>query len=260
MTPDQAMPPTQRELGRADPGPDRLRLLALREHRASDRCSSPPSRWAWRGWLFLAVLALVHRFREDKRRRPTLDPATGPLVSVLIPCFNEEKVIASSVARILESNWTQLEVLVLDDGSTDDTAAEVERGVRRRPARAADALRQRRQGPGPQQGPGPGPGRDRRGAGRRHPVPARHHRPAGALVRRPQGRRGGRQRPGRQPPATWSPAGRRWNMSPPRTWSGGRWRRWARSPWCPARWAPGGARRWRRWAAIRPTPWPRTRT
>jgi hypothetical protein len=28
--------------------------------------------------------------------------------------------------------------------------------------------------------------------------------------------------------ATSSPAGRRWNMSPPRTWSAGRWRRWAR--------------------------------
>ena len=30
-----------------------------------------------------------------------MDPETGPLVSVLIPCFNEEKVIASSTARIL---------------------------------------------------------------------------------------------------------------------------------------------------------------
>ncbi len=48
-------------------------------------------------------------------------------MSVLIPCFNEEKVIASSTARILQSDWTNLEVLVLDDGSTDNTAAEVEK-------------------------------------------------------------------------------------------------------------------------------------
>ncbi|MCP9032855.1 glycosyltransferase, partial [Klebsiella sp. SWET4] len=48
-----------------------------------------------------------------------------PLVSVLIPCFNEEKVIAASVARILESKWKNLEVLVLDDGSKDRTADEV---------------------------------------------------------------------------------------------------------------------------------------
>jgi len=54
-----------------------------------------------------------------------LDPETGPLVSVLIPCFNEEKVIVASVARILHSNWKRLEVLVLDDGSADGTAARV---------------------------------------------------------------------------------------------------------------------------------------
>jgi spore germination protein YaaH/peptidoglycan/xylan/chitin deacetylase (PgdA/CDA1 family)/GT2 family glycosyltransferase len=73
--------------------------------------------------VFLASLALVHRLTAVTP--PDLDPATGPLVSVLIPCFNEEKVIAASVARILESEWTNLEVLVLDDGSTDGTSAQV---------------------------------------------------------------------------------------------------------------------------------------
>jgi peptidoglycan-N-acetylglucosamine deacetylase len=77
--------------------------------------------------LFLAVLGLAHRIREAKRRPADLDPETGPLVSVLIPCFNEEKVIASSVGHILQSTWTRLEVVVCDDGSTDGTAAEVER-------------------------------------------------------------------------------------------------------------------------------------
>jgi cellulose synthase/poly-beta-1,6-N-acetylglucosamine synthase-like glycosyltransferase/peptidoglycan/xylan/chitin deacetylase (PgdA/CDA1 family) len=77
--------------------------------------------------IFLAVLASVHRIREPGRKPADLDPQTGPLVSVLIPCFNEEKVIAASVARILESNWTRLEILVLDDGSSDGTSAEVEK-------------------------------------------------------------------------------------------------------------------------------------
>ena len=77
---------------------------------------------------FLGVLATWHRFTSPPPAR--LDPETGPLVSVLIPCFNEEKVIASSTARILESNWKNLEVLILDDGSTDGTAAEVERAFK----------------------------------------------------------------------------------------------------------------------------------
>ena len=72
--------------------------------------------------VFLAVLALVHRARIDRRTPPMPDPVTGPLISVLIPCFNEAKVIESSVRRILASNWARLEVLVLDDGSSDGTA------------------------------------------------------------------------------------------------------------------------------------------
>ncbi|WP_372780925.1 glycosyltransferase [Phenylobacterium sp.] len=77
--------------------------------------------------LLLGVLALVHRFTIVKRTPPMPDPTTGPLISVLIPCFNEEKVIESSVRRILASNWARLEVLVLDDGSQDHTAEVVRR-------------------------------------------------------------------------------------------------------------------------------------
>ncbi|HEX3699483.1 MAG TPA: glycosyltransferase [Phenylobacterium sp.] len=72
--------------------------------------------------LFLAPLALLHRWRMARRTPPDLDPATGPLVSVLIPCFNEEKVIVASARRILASHWDRLEVLILDDGSSDRTA------------------------------------------------------------------------------------------------------------------------------------------
>jgi cellulose synthase/poly-beta-1,6-N-acetylglucosamine synthase-like glycosyltransferase/spore germination protein YaaH/peptidoglycan/xylan/chitin deacetylase (PgdA/CDA1 family) len=72
--------------------------------------------------LVLGVLALVHRSTIVKRTPPMPDPVTGPLISVLIPCFNEEKVIESSVRRILASNWSRIEVLVLDDGSSDHTA------------------------------------------------------------------------------------------------------------------------------------------
>jgi len=72
--------------------------------------------------VFLAVLALVHRAKCERRTPPLADPRDGPLVSVLIPCFNEEKVIVESVRRILASDWPKLEVLVLDDGSADGTS------------------------------------------------------------------------------------------------------------------------------------------
>ncbi len=72
--------------------------------------------------LLLGVLALVHRFIVARTLPPLLAQDQEPLISVLIPCFNEEKVIESSVRRILASNWARLEVLVLDDGSHDHTA------------------------------------------------------------------------------------------------------------------------------------------
>lgn len=44
------------------------------------------------------------------------------LVSILVPAFNEERVIERTVRAILSSDWTNLEVIVVDDGSSDRTA------------------------------------------------------------------------------------------------------------------------------------------
>ena len=44
-------------------------------------------------------------------------------MTVLIPAFNEQSVIGTSVAAAIASDYPELEVLVLDDGSTDGTEA-----------------------------------------------------------------------------------------------------------------------------------------
>src|SRR5205085_1590651 len=51
---------------------------------------------------------------------PTEGPP--PVVTVLIPAFNEEKVIVTTIERILSSDYPNLDVLVIDDGSKDHTA------------------------------------------------------------------------------------------------------------------------------------------
>ncbi len=71
---------------------------------------------------FLATLSLMHRLGPARIAPPVNEPGYLPRVSVLIPCLNEEMVIVSSVTRILASTWRDLEVIVLDDGSTDRTA------------------------------------------------------------------------------------------------------------------------------------------
>jgi poly-beta-1,6-N-acetyl-D-glucosamine synthase len=65
-------------------------------------------------------------FRLLEERDAVEEPEGGwPGVSVLIPAFNEEAVIGTSVAAAIASDYPVLEVLVLDDGSTDGTEAAV---------------------------------------------------------------------------------------------------------------------------------------
>jgi peptidoglycan-N-acetylglucosamine deacetylase len=71
--------------------------------------------------LFLAVLGLLNRPNE-REQQLTPPAADAFLVSVLIPAYNEEKVIAKTVERILDSDYHALEIVVIDDGSQDNTS------------------------------------------------------------------------------------------------------------------------------------------
>lgn len=46
-----------------------------------------------------------------------------PFVSIIVPVYNEAKVIADSVNSLLEIDYPNFEILIVNDGSTDDTAA-----------------------------------------------------------------------------------------------------------------------------------------
>lgn len=45
-----------------------------------------------------------------------------PLVSVIISCFDSSKTLKDSIESILNQSYNNYEVLIMDDGSTDDTA------------------------------------------------------------------------------------------------------------------------------------------
>ena len=74
--------------------------------------------------LSLTTLALFAG--RNGAMQPPADMPEGPwrpLVSVIIPAFNEERVIETSVQRILASDYHPMEVIVADDGSKDRTSA-----------------------------------------------------------------------------------------------------------------------------------------
>jgi cellulose synthase/poly-beta-1,6-N-acetylglucosamine synthase-like glycosyltransferase/peptidoglycan/xylan/chitin deacetylase (PgdA/CDA1 family)/spore germination protein YaaH len=70
--------------------------------------------------LFLCGVAFCNWRMEAARKPPTLlsDP---PLQTVLIPAHNEAKVIVQTVRHILASDYPNLEVIIIDDGSVDAT-------------------------------------------------------------------------------------------------------------------------------------------
>ncbi|WP_075097563.1 glycosyltransferase family 2 protein [Sandaracinus amylolyticus] len=55
-------------------------------------------------------------------------PSSEPVLSVVIPCYNERGTIHSCLERVLRSPVESIEVVVVDDGSTDGTRDLLTRG------------------------------------------------------------------------------------------------------------------------------------
>jgi cellulose synthase/poly-beta-1,6-N-acetylglucosamine synthase-like glycosyltransferase/peptidoglycan/xylan/chitin deacetylase (PgdA/CDA1 family)/spore germination protein YaaH len=69
--------------------------------------------------LLVGLFAIIDRLR--KPHRPA-SPGYNPRVAVLIPAYNEETVIVRTIRSVLNSDYKNLHVLVIDDGSSDATA------------------------------------------------------------------------------------------------------------------------------------------
>ena len=82
--------------------------------------------------LVVGLLALARLFvaltcaRRHSRRILEADPTFVPAVSVLVPAFNEEAGIETSLRSLCIQDYPDFEVIVIDDGSTDATASIVE--------------------------------------------------------------------------------------------------------------------------------------
>jgi poly-beta-1,6-N-acetyl-D-glucosamine synthase len=67
---------------------------------------------------------LLYHFLRDRRASGAPDPGPEPpLVSVLIPCHNEESCIEETIAYLSSQTYPNFEVIAIDDASTDRTGA-----------------------------------------------------------------------------------------------------------------------------------------
>ena len=69
--------------------------------------------------ILVGILAIIDRLRKP---HAVASPGFNPRVAVLVPAYNEEKVIVRTIRSVLNSDYTNLHVIVIDDGSSDNTA------------------------------------------------------------------------------------------------------------------------------------------
>ena len=74
--------------------------------------------------LYFEVFLMISFFEKKPSKKDSSLPARYPTVSMLVPCFNEEKTLAGTIESLLAMHYPKdkLEVVVIDDGSKDSTA------------------------------------------------------------------------------------------------------------------------------------------
>ncbi|MEQ1795353.1 MAG: glycosyltransferase [Nitrospira sp.] len=77
------------------------------------------------GYLMLDVVAAIHlrRYMEERSLSSLPHGYTGfePQISLLVPAYNEEATIASTVKSLLQLSYSEFEIVVINDGSKDHT-------------------------------------------------------------------------------------------------------------------------------------------
>ncbi len=68
--------------------------------------------------IIVGIFAIIDRLRRPHRQA---SPGFNPRVAVLVPAYNEEKVIVRTIRSVLNSDYDNLHVIVIDDGSSDRT-------------------------------------------------------------------------------------------------------------------------------------------
>jgi cellulose synthase/poly-beta-1,6-N-acetylglucosamine synthase-like glycosyltransferase len=78
------------------------------------------------GYIILSAISFVVLGRYSKRHSidtPQVYSEFEPPVSVIVPAYNEASTVVTTVRSLLQLRYPQFEVIVVNDGSTDDTLA-----------------------------------------------------------------------------------------------------------------------------------------
>ena len=84
-------------------------------------------------WLLRSTIILLFAFKQKQRSAGNLDNTkqdqsdfNDPSVSILIPAFNEARTIARCMQLCIACHYRNKDIIVIDDGSDDETSREAE--------------------------------------------------------------------------------------------------------------------------------------
>lgn len=105
---------------------------------------------------FFVLIYLSYLHHLDRAQVPDLgavyrrhpEKLLLPPVSIIVPCYNEGVVVENSIRSLLEIVYPDLEIVVVDDGSSDDTYQRAARYAGRHGHCRVTVLRQRNRGKG----------------------------------------------------------------------------------------------------------------
>lgn len=94
-------------------------------------------------YLLFAFLRILYQIALGLLyvRPTTTKNGERPLVSIIIPAWNEEVGVAKTVKSVMASTYKNIEIIVVDDGSTDYTTDAVQRTVQNYPRRRHSLIR-----------------------------------------------------------------------------------------------------------------------
>ncbi len=73
---------------------------------------------------YFAILVLAYLYLNEYTYKST--DGFAPFVSIIVPVYNEEKVVKQSIGSLLELDYSNYEIIIVNDGSTDETAKAAE--------------------------------------------------------------------------------------------------------------------------------------
>lgn len=85
--------------------------------------------------IFRFLFLIYFAFKQKRKTSSRLftNSSYQPFVSVVIAAYNEEKVITKTIRSILDSDYREFEVIVVDDGSKDGTSKVIQEAFHKHP-------------------------------------------------------------------------------------------------------------------------------